>query len=147
MLADDPKTLVDGLVAATLVAASLAVLFVLWQPDVAAALDTKPSSAGNANDKDALRQVRWVLWTRSLPLLATAAATFAILIHQVWPLLCEALGCSWRTCSLHDIKALAVVNAAVVGLLTLGLVGQAVRLWRHYRKLGGLTWLVARKDA
>ena len=43
MAAEDPKHLVDSLVAATLVAASLAVLFSLWQAEVAENLAIEPS--------------------------------------------------------------------------------------------------------
>ncbi len=133
------------LVAATLVSASLAVLFVLWQTDVAAALALKPNIGGNANDGESRASVRWVLFTRSLPLLATAIATFLILLHHIWPILHEAGQCMWKACSFDDAKALAVVNAIVVGLLALGLFGQFVSLCVKWRRLGGFVWLIKKK--
>jgi len=139
------QNLEQVLVAATLVAASLAVLFVLWQVDVAAALALEANPAGNENDKEACRAVRSVLFLRSLPLLLTATATFVILVHQLCPIMREALHCFGQSCTLDDVKALAIVNAVVVGLLTLGLVGQFTALWRQWRRLGGLTKYFPRK--
>ena len=138
-MVDSAQNIEQVLVAATLVAASLAVLFVLWQAEVTAALALEANPAGNENDKDACTAVRSVLFLRSLPLLLTSTATFVILGHQLSPILHEALGCLGQSCAVNDVKALAIINAAVVGLLTLGLVGQFTTLWRQWRKLGGLT--------
>ena len=133
------------LVAATLVAASLAVLFVLWQSDVATALALEPSAAGNENDREACKAVRCVLFGKSLPLLATSTATLVVLLHQLCPILHEAVTCLGQACSLNDVKALAIINAVVVGLLTLGLFGQSVALSRQWRALGGLTKLFPKR--
>jgi hypothetical protein len=141
-MAAEAGNLDQVLVAATLVAASLAVLFVVWQADVAAALALKPNIGGNANDGESRASVRWVLFTRSLPLLATAIATFLILLHQICVILYEAGQCMGKACPFDDAKALAVVNVVVVGLLALGLFGQFVSLCVKWRRLGGLTWLI-----
>jgi hypothetical protein len=133
------------LIAATLVAASLAVLFVVWQADVTATLALKPNIGGNTNDGESRASVRWVLFTRSLPLLATAIVTFLILLHQICPILHEAGRCMWKACPFDDAKALAVVNVVVVGLLALGLFGQFVSLCVKWRRLGGFTWLIKKK--
>lgn len=127
-------------VAATLVSASLAVLFVVWQEGVAKALALMPSPAGskNENDGEARRRVRATLFLRAAPLLATSLATFAVLMHQTWPIVSEAWGCAGMGCQLDDVKALDVVNTVVVGLLTLGLAGQCWELCRKWRRLGGL---------
>lgn len=147
MIVESPANLEQALVAATLVAASLAVLFVIWQGDVAGALALEPNSAGNTNDKEACRTVRSVLFLRSLPLFLTATATFLILVHQICPILQEARACLGMGCPLDDVKALAVINAIVVGLLALGLLGQFISLCRHWRRLGGLVWLWRKKSA
>lgn len=144
-MAAEAGNLDQVLVAATLVAASLAVLFVVWQADVARALALKPNIGGNANDGESRASVRWVLFTRSMPLLATAIATFLILLHQICPILGEAGQCMWKACPFDDAKALAVINVVVVGLLALGLVGQFVSLCVKWRRLGGFTWLIKRK--
>ncbi|WP_242139607.1 hypothetical protein [Sphingomonas sp. TREG-RG-20F-R18-01] len=144
-MAAEAGNLDQVLVAATLVAASLAVLFVVWQADVAAALALKPNIGGNANDGESRATVRWVLFTRSLPLLATAITTFLILLHQIAPILQEVGRCMRKACTFDDAKALAVVNVAVVGLLVLGLFGQLVSHCVKWRRLGGFAWLINKK--
>lgn len=141
MEAEAAKRLVDTLVAATLVAASLAVLFVLWQSDVAEALKAPKSGGGTENDAGSRAIVLSALLLKSLPLLLTATATLLVLCHQIAPLLAEAWACRGADCTVDDIKALAVINCVVVGLLALGLAGQAWRLWSRYRLLGGPAWL------
>lgn len=127
-------------VAATLVSASLAVLFVVWQEGVAKALALTPSPAGskNENDGEARRKVRAALFLRAAPLLLTSLMTFAILLHQTAAIVAEAWRCIGKGCGLDDVKALDVVNTVVVGLLSLGLAGQCWELCRKWRKLGGL---------
>ena len=135
------KRLVDTLVAATLVAASLAVLFVLWQADVAEALKAPKSGGGTDNDAGSRKIVLSALLLKSLPLLLTAIATVLVLCHQIGPLIHEAWACWGKNCDLDDIKALTVINCIVVGLLALGLAGQAWNLASKYRQLGGVVWL------
>lgn len=139
-MAADTDNMEQTLVAATLVAASLAVLFVVWQAEVSAALALKPSQTGrnNENDTVARRTARGVLFYRSFPLLTTSGCTLFVLVHQLRHILCEAWQCFSADCSLDDVKALAVLNAVVVGLLTLGLLRQFIDLWRKWRSLGGL---------
>ena len=128
------------LVAATLVSASLAVLFVVWQEGVARALALEASPAGlkNENDGESRGKVRAALFLRAGPLLLTSLATFLVLLHQSQPIIAEALRCVGPGCELDDVKALYVINAVVVGLLTIGLAGQCWDLCRKWRKLGGL---------
>jgi hypothetical protein len=135
----DHKDLVDLLVAATLVSATLAVLFVLWQADVAAALVLK-SSDDSDNDEAARKVIRGVLYGRSTPMFVIGVMTFAVLLHQSVPIVWEALHFPIHS-PFDDIKILYILNTVMVGMLAWGLASQTWSLAGNYRRHGGCAWL------
>jgi len=149
--ADAGGDLEQTLIAATLVSASLAVLFVVWQNGVnrALAVEKNRGGADNINDGPARATVRSALIFRSLPLFATSAATFGVLLLQLCPTLREAWHCIGARCGLDHVKALAVINSVVVGLLTFGLLGQLCALCKKLRTLGQFNYqtYVAKREA
>jgi hypothetical protein len=125
----------DALAASALVAAILAALFTLWQPEVQNALDTELRD-DKKNQKGARRRAQTVLRSRVWVLFVATAATLIVLLDRVRNVVAGLIGCLGRRCDYDDVQALFMLTFGLLCLLGAGVTGQVVALRRKIEELG-----------